>query len=184
MASFVWNWYFVSPMKPEGKMVDSFDVRPFRASAAHLVRRAAGVPQVRRHKSSAAAPMRPAPNPGTCRWPPSEMPPCALEQYSSMASMISPPFLQPGDLGHGVKVEVGAAVLVGLERRLARDGGAVGQRDVHGAEQLRVIRAVVVRTQGEGLVTWPFRCRSTRSPRCRHSRRQTLPTRAKADRPS
>ena len=29
MASLVWNSYFVSPMKPEGKMVDSQLVRPF-----------------------------------------------------------------------------------------------------------------------------------------------------------
>ena len=122
-----------------------------RASAAHLVRRAAGVPQVRRHaverRGADGGLRRTRVHVGGHAQRDAAVRARAV-QLDGLDDLL---FLAAGDLGHGVKVEVGAAVLVGLERRLTRDGGAVGQRDVHGAEQLRVIRAVVVRTQGEGL---------------------------------
>ena len=55
------------------------------------------------------------------------------------------------DFGNRVQIEVGAAVFVGLEGGFARDGAAVFQRDVNRAEQLRVVRALVVGAQGECL---------------------------------
>ena len=76
MASLVWNWYFVSPMKPEGKMVDSQLVRPFEPWPPTLLAGQPGCHRCAVMQSSAAAPMAACAEPGYMSVAtPREMPP-------------------------------------------------------------------------------------------------------------
>ena len=122
-----------------------------RALAAHLIGRAAAVPQVRGHaierRGADGGLRRTRVHVGSNAQGDAAVRARAV-QLDGLDDLL---LLTAGDLGHGVQVEVGAAVLVGLERGLARDGGAVLELHVHGAEHLRVVRAVVVRAQGERL---------------------------------